>query len=45
VALAPAFFDVLERGVELDYDDEVEASLPGGIQSFAVIGVDYIDLS
>lgn len=26
-------------------DDEVEASLPGGIQSFAVIGVDYIDLS
>jgi carboxymethylenebutenolidase len=22
VALAPAFFDVLERGVELDYDDE-----------------------
>lgn len=26
-------------------DDEVEASLPGGIQSFAVIGVDYADLS
>ncbi len=26
-------------------DDEVEASLPGGIQSFAIIGVDYIDLS
>ncbi len=26
-------------------DDEVEASLPGGIQSFAVIGVDYTDLS
>ena len=26
-------------------DDEVEASLPGGIQSFAIIGVDYSDLS
>ncbi len=26
-------------------DDEVEASLPGGSQSFAVIGVDYNDLS
>ena len=26
-------------------DDEVEASLPGGIQSFAIIGVDYTDLS
>ena len=26
-------------------DDEVEASLPGGIQSFAIIGVDYNDLS
>ena len=26
-------------------DDEVEASLPGGLQSFAVIGVDYNDLS
>lgn len=26
-------------------DDEVEASLPGGIQSFAIIGVDYTDVS
>ena len=26
-------------------DDEVEANLPGGIQSFAIIGVDYTDLS
>ena len=26
-------------------DDEVEASLPGGIQSFAIISVDYTDLS
>ena len=26
-------------------DDEVEASLPSGIQSFAIIGVDYADLS
>ena len=26
-------------------DDEVEASLPGGIRSFAIIGVDYTDLS
>jgi len=26
-------------------DDEVEASLPGGIQSFAIIDVDYSDLS
>lgn len=26
-------------------DDEVEASLPGGIQSFAIIGVEYIDLA
>lgn len=26
-------------------DDEVEASLPGGIRSFAIIDVDYTDLS
>ncbi len=26
-------------------EDEVEASLPGGIRSFAIIGVDYTDLS
>ncbi|MEO8365348.1 MAG: transcription elongation factor GreB [Pseudoxanthomonas sp.] len=26
-------------------DDEVEANLPGGIQSFAIINVDYTDLT